>query len=185
MSEPHLQCGLRKRGYGVSLTRSRIFKAEREQMTSTNQSTHVRPVRSNDREEWLRLRDCLWPGSPDDHAQDIDGYFSRLQDGVTLVMEGADGELCGFIEVGLRSYAEGCVSSPVPYIEGWYVDEAMRRRKLGSRLLQAAEQWARDRRFGEIGSDAQWDNEASIQAHKAHGYEEVVRAVCLRKTLEP
>ncbi len=46
-----------------------------------------------------------------------------------------DGSACGFVEVGERSYAEGCESSPVPYIEAWYVDPDVRRRGVGRALL--------------------------------------------------
>ena len=65
------------------------------------------------------------------------------QGGITFVVESTGGGLCGFIEVSLRDYAEGCQTSPVAYIEGWYVDEHCRRRTLGTRLVQAAEAWAR------------------------------------------
>ena len=143
----------------------------------------IRPVQPIDRDEWFRMRNSLWPGSPDDQVQEIDAFFSRPQDGVTFVVERPDGGLCGFIEVSLRNYAEGCRTSPVPYIEGWYIDEDMRRRQLGSRLIQAAEDWARSNGFSEMASDTQLDNEVSQQAHRALGYEEVERIVCFRKEL--
>src|SRR5688572_31355457 len=46
----------------------------------------------------------------------------------------------GFIELGLRTYAEGCESSPVPFIEGWYVDADARGTGLGAALVRSAEQ---------------------------------------------
>ena len=144
---------------------------------------NIRLVQPADRDEWFRMRDCLWTGLSDDHVREIDAFFATSQDGVTLVVERPDGGLCGFIEISLRNYAEGCISSPVPYIEGWYVDEDMRRSKLGSRLVQAAEEWARSRGFSEMASDTQLDNEGSQQAHQALGYEEVERIVCFRKDL--
>ena len=144
---------------------------------------NIRPVQSTDRNEWFRMRNSLWTGSPDDHVQEIDTFFSSSQGGVTFVVERPEGGLCGFIEISLRDYAEGCITSPVPYIEGWYVDEDMRRRKLGSRLVQAAEEWARSKGFSEIASDTQLDNEVSHQVHKALGYKEVERIVCFRKEL--
>ena len=119
----------------------------------------------------------------EDHVHDIGAYFSKPQGGVTFVVERPGGGLCGFLEVSLRSFAEGCRSSPVPYIEGWYVDEGMRRRKLGSRLVQAAEDWARSHDYKEIASDAALDNDVSIGAHGALGYDEVARSVCFRKAL--
>ena len=143
----------------------------------------IRSVQPTDRDEWLRMRLNLWDGSVEENAREIDTFFSRLHDGVTFVVERPDGGLCGFIEISLRSYAEGCQTSPVPYVEGWYVDEDMRRNQVGSRLIQKAEEWARHRGFKEIASDTQLDNEVSIQAHQSLGYEAVERMVCFRKEL--
>jgi aminoglycoside 6'-N-acetyltransferase I len=144
---------------------------------------NIRLVQPGDRDEWFRMRDCLWRGSPDDHVREIDAFFVIPQDGATFVVERPNGGLCGFIEISLRNYAEGCITSPVPYIEGWYVDEDIRRQKLGSCLVQAAEEWARNRGFSEMASDTQLDNEVSQQAHQALGYREIDRIVCYRKRL--
>lgn len=65
----------------------------------------IRPVRATDRDEWLRMRLNLWPGSPYDHTQDIDVYFSRPHDGVTFVVERPDCGLCGCIAISFRSDA--------------------------------------------------------------------------------
>ena len=52
---------------------------------------------------------------------------------------------------GERHYhAEGCTISPVAYIEGWYVDPDLRRRKVGSQLVHTAEAWARRQGLQEI-----------------------------------
>jgi aminoglycoside 6'-N-acetyltransferase I len=144
----------------------------------------IRPVQPTDRTEWLRLRLSLWGGTAEEHTQDIATYFATPQSGVTFVVERTRGGLCGFIEVSLRDYAEGCQTSPVAYIEGWYVDEDIRRRTLGTRLVQAAEAWARRHGLKEIASDTQLENAVSIQAHKGLGYEEVERIVCFRKALD-
>jgi aminoglycoside 6'-N-acetyltransferase I len=144
----------------------------------------VRPVQPTDHAEWLRMRLHLWGGAAEEHTYDIATYFTTPQSGVTFVVERTEGGLCGFIEVSLRDYAEGCQTSPVAYIEGWYVDEESRRRTLGARLVQAAEAWARHQGLKEIASDTQIDNTVSIQAHKVLGYEEVERIVCFRKALD-
>ena len=143
----------------------------------------IRPVQATDRDEWLRMRLNLWDGSVAENVREIDTFFASPQDGVTFVVERPDGGLCGFIEISLRSYAEGYRTSPVPYVEGWYVDEDVRRNQVGRRLIQKAEGWARHRGFREIASDTQLDNAVSIQAHHALGYEEVERIVCFRKAL--
>lgn len=144
----------------------------------------IRLVRPEDRAEWIRMRDLLWPGSRDDHEAETQRFFTQPDESLaTFVVDRLDGRLGGFIEVGQRSYAEECRSSPVAYIEGWYVDADLRRRGLGAALVRAAEQWARDQGLQEIASDAELENEISIEAHKAIGYKEVVRIVCFRKDL--
>ena len=144
----------------------------------------IRPVQPTDHAEWLRMRLALWGGVAEEHTHDIDAYFTTPQGGITFVVESPGGGLCGFIEVSLRSYAEGCQTSPVTYIEEWYVDADSRRYKLGTQLVQAAEAWARRQGLQEIASDTQIDNTVSIQAHKVLGYEEVERIVCFRKALD-
>ncbi len=125
----------------------------------------LRPVQPTDHAEWLRMRLNLWGGAAEDHTHDLDAYFATPQRGITFVVERTGGGLCGCIEVSLRDYAEGCQTSPVAYIEGWYVDEESRRRTLGTRLVQAAEAWARRHGLKEMASDTQIDNTVSIQAH--------------------
>lgn len=143
----------------------------------------IRAVQATDAAEWLRMRTALWPG---DHAAEIDAHLRSGSSpllAVVLVAERAHGGLAGFIEVGLRPYAEGCESTPVPFIEGWYVDADVRRSGVGIALVRAAEEWARSRGYREMGSDVEIENEASIEAHRALGYEEVSRLVCFRRDL--
>src|SRR5262249_58795557 len=72
---------------------------------------------------------------------------------------------------------------PVGYVEGWFVDADLRRQGVGRRLLEAAEQWATAHGCKEMASDAQMENEVSLAAHQALGFEESSRAVHLRKRL--
>jgi aminoglycoside 6'-N-acetyltransferase I len=126
----------------------------------------------------------LWSRTAEEHTHDIEAYFATPWHGVTFVVEKTGGGLCGFIEVSLRNYAAECTTSPVASIAGWYVDAESRRHRLGTRLVQAAEAWARHQELKEIASDTQIDNTVSIQAHKVLGYEEVERIVCFRKALD-
>jgi aminoglycoside 6'-N-acetyltransferase I len=100
-----------------------------------------------------------------------------------FVIERPNGKLAGFVEVGSRSYADGCNTSPVGYIEAWYVDPDIRRSGFGRELLRAAEDWARSMGYREIGSDALLDNSVSHEAHKHSGYAEVGRIVQFRKAI--
>ena len=101
----------------------------------------------------------------------------------TFVIERGESRLGGFIEMGQRDYAEGCETSPVAYVEGWYVDEDLRRQGWGASLIRVAEDWARNQALREIASDTWLENETSIQAHLALGFSEEDRIVTFRKKL--
>jgi aminoglycoside 6'-N-acetyltransferase I len=145
----------------------------------------IRGISARDRLEWVRLRDALWPGSPADHDAETRAHFDTPDS--TLVVFAAeteaDGRFVGFLELDCRKYAPGCASSPVPFIEGWYVEPAFRGRGVGRALVEAAEAHARAAGYREIASDALIENNASHAAHRALGYEEVERVVCFRKAL--
>jgi aminoglycoside 6'-N-acetyltransferase I len=103
---------------------------------------------------------------------------------VVLVAQASDGRLAGFLEAGLRSYADGCEAShPVGYVEGWYVAENWRRQGIGAELLRAAEAWARSQGCIEMASDTAVDNPVSQSTHEALGFEIVERSVLYRKAL--
>ena len=105
-------------------------------------------------------------------------------DAALFVAERPDASVCGYVEVGSRPYADGCDTSPVGYIEAWYVDPDVRRAGYGRALLAAAEGWARSRGYHEVASDARLDNIVSHEAHRRAGYEEVDRVVQFRKVLD-
>ncbi|MDJ0916171.1 MAG: GNAT family N-acetyltransferase [Woeseiaceae bacterium] len=147
----------------------------------------IRPVVETDRSEWCRMR-CALYSNPD--PKEVDDWFEAAERGGTtcvgvavLVVDRGDGQLAGFAEIGSRDYAEGCETTPVAYLEGWYVDSDLRRSGLGARLLQAVEQWAKAAGFKELASDTEIDNDVSLRAHVALGFEEVERLICFRKPL--
>lgn len=151
----------------------------------------IRPVTRADRDEWLRMRSTLYPDStPDEIDEWLDrAELDRSEQGTprvgvaVLVADRGDGKLAGFVEIGLRSHAEGCESSPVAFLESWYVDADVRGQHVGAALVRAVEDWARSRGFTELASDTEIDNGVSLRAHLALGFEEVCRQICFRKTL--
>ena len=143
----------------------------------------IREIVESDQGEWVRMRDALWPGSLSDHDTEARQYFEkRFRTPVIFVAE-VDGRLVGFLELDDRKYAAGCQSSPVPFIEGWYVEPALQGRGIGRALIEAAEAHARAAGHHEMASDADLENADGIAAHRALGYEEVERVVCFRRSL--
>ena len=143
----------------------------------------IRRATQIDKPEWLRMRQTLWP----DHTAEEFTMQSEeiLNDPMqpVFVVQRPDGKLGGFLEAGTRKYAEGCETSPVGYIEGWYVDEDLREQGLGKALVGAAEEWARSLGLTEMASDTWLDNDVSVQAHLKMGYEETERLIHFAKKL--
>jgi aminoglycoside 6'-N-acetyltransferase I len=143
----------------------------------------IRRATPQDKPEWHRMRQGLWPEAPADYlGLDLDTLLNGARSAVFLAAD-AHGKLVAFIEVGLRDYAEGCDTSPVGYILAWYVDPHVRGQKLGRELIRTAEEWAREKGCSEMASDTWLDNEASIQAHLKMEYYEVDRLVHFVKRL--
>ena len=136
----------------------------------------IRLAQISDRDQLLRMRAALWPKTPaEEHARELADIFEgkpvTTLPLIILVAETSDRGLAGFLEVDLRSHADGCSPSrPVGYVEGWYVEENHRHRGIGGRLLK-------------IASDTWVDNEVSQRVHEALGYEVVDRCVHYRKVL--
>jgi aminoglycoside 6'-N-acetyltransferase I len=146
-------------------------------------NVHVRKAKPEDRAEWLRMRRTLWDDCPDEEqVREMEAILVSDTEAV-FVAERPGGGLIGFVEAALRSRADGCDSTPVGYIEGWYVDPDMRRRGVGRLLVEATEAWARSRGCRQMASDAELWNEISHQAHGALGYEVTARLVLFKKDL--
>jgi len=143
----------------------------------------IREIVESDRSQWVQLREALWPGSLADHDEETRTFFEkRLRTPVVFVAEAKD-RLVGFLELDFRKYAPGCTSSPVAFIEGWYVEPASQGQGVGRALIDAAEAYARAAGHHEIASDADIENVEGIAAHIAVGFEEIERIVCFRRSL--
>ena len=144
----------------------------------------IRYADPGDRADLVRMRNALWPDSPDEHPRALDEYFDGDSPFIDQIVVCEDAErLIGFAELRVRNYAEGSEKTEVPYLEGWFVEAPKRRQGVGARLIAGAEAWARSLGYDELASDTELDNVASIAAHAAAGFEEVERSVCFLKKL--
>jgi aminoglycoside 6'-N-acetyltransferase I len=146
----------------------------------------IRQVTESDADAWLKLRHALWPDAePAEHRVDIERFLAgaaREPQAVLLAID-ENGETIGLTELSIRSYAEGCSSDQVAFLEGWYVAPGFRRRGVGKALVAAAEHWSIAKGCTEFASDALANNELSAAAHRQCGFAEVTVIRCFRKDL--
>lgn len=149
----------------------------------------IRPIEPRDAARWGEMRCTLWPElDPGELPADTATYLAgtdTLLEAVLVAEDQAAPErsIVGFVELSRRAYAEGCSTSPVGYVEGWFIEPGYRRTGVGRALMSEAEAWARSRGCGELASDALVDNTVSAATHRSLGFEEVVVIRCFRKAL--
>ena len=146
----------------------------------------VRAATEADGRAWGALRLALWPdeGSHWD-PEDVRDALGCERPAAAFLACDPDGAVIGFAEATLRrDYVNGTVTSPVGFLEGWYVAPSWRGRGVGRALVRAVEDWTREQGCRELGSDALLDNAPSHAAHAGCGFEETERVVYFRKPLD-
>ncbi len=107
------------------------------------------------------------------------------KDDQTAFLVNEKGEYIAFAYLSLRNdFVEGATSYPIAYLEGIYVKESYRKTGIASKLIQQAEQWAKENGSSQLASDVEIDNEQSIRFHNKSGFQEENRIVCFVKDLK-
>jgi len=145
----------------------------------------IREAEAGDAPVWIAMRAQLWPDeSARLLAQEANTYFASRGRAIALLAFAGDNEAVGFAEATIRTdYVNGTDSSPVGFLEGWYVAPGWRALGVGRALVAAVEQWTREHGCAELASDTWLDRVDSQRAHVACGFEETERIVFFRKRL--
>lgn len=139
-----------------------------------------------DARAWGRMRRELWPDEDVETTDSLRAALEPPEASCVLLAFVPDGSAVGFAEAKLRrDYVNGTETSPVGFLEGWYVAREWRGRGVGRALVRGVEAWTLRQGCTELASDALLDNSASHAAHRACGFEETDRVVYFRKLAAP
>lgn len=140
-----------------------------------------------DAAHWGAMRAALWPDDAGvDGADDLAAAVRPADDTCVLLAIDPDGTPAGFVEARLRrDYVNGTTTSPVSFLEAWYVAPAWRGHGVGRMLVAGVEAWARGRGCSELASDALLGNIPAHAAHRGCGFVETGRVVYFLKRLAP
>ena len=144
----------------------------------------IREMRASDRELWLGMYHKLWPKFSDEALLAEIDRIMKSSKRAAFVAE--SGELAvGFAEYGLRDYANGCNSQPVPFLEGVWIDDAYRGHGIARALIEFLFKKAEMSGFVEMGSDVELTNYSSQLMHERLGFEQTETVIYYRKVLKP
>jgi GNAT superfamily N-acetyltransferase len=139
----------------------------------------IRRARATDREELARLSTELGYPMSADEAEKRLGEVTGHPDHVLLVAE-ADGRAAGWIQVSLTRIFE---SARQAEIAGLVVEEAMRGRGIGRRLVEEAARWARENRCGALRVRTNVIREDAQRFYRREGFADVKTQRVLEKPL--
>ena len=143
----------------------------------------IRPITEADQAAWLRLRQQLYHDvGIDFHHHDMRSILAAADREAYFICH-ESGDIMGMLELCLRNYVDGCLSSPVAYIEGIYLKPAYRGQKHATQLLRYAEAWGRRHGCTELATDSALADEQAQAFHRHQGFVEVDRIVEFKKSL--
>lgn len=150
-----------------------------------NESIRIREATLEDAAAWGAMRCALWPGETGvDDVEEMNDALERGGGAAAFLAFDDRGSAIGFAEATVRrEYVNGTDTSPVGFLEGWFVRPEWRGRGIGRALVESVEDWTRMRGCRELASDTWLDSTDSQQAHRHCGFEETERIVFFRKWL--
>lgn len=132
---------------------------------------------SNKKDIWQRMRRMLY------HDLDIE-FDEQEMDAITKDVDNRASFIAyveetpiGMLELSLRNFVDGCLSSPVAYLEGIFIEENARGKGYGKRMIDYALLWAKSRGCTEMATDAEIQNIDAQKFHKKVGFRETYRVV--------
>ncbi len=145
----------------------------------------IREMKPAEWREWAAMRQILFRGFTDEDAtKEAELFLSGEDPNLKVVfLVFVDGQSVGFADVAHRSYADCCYDGPVAYLEGWFVKSGFRKSGIAKALIDAVANWAREKGYPHLASDADLKNLDGHKAHEACGFAEVGRIVQYRMNL--
>ena len=127
-------------------------------------------------DHWFKFRRALYHDltTEFDNKEMSQIEKSDHQESFLIVSEGV---FIGLVELSLRNMVDGCLSSPVAYIEGIYLVAEQRGKGRGKVIIEWIKEWGRSKGCTELASDVEIDNISSQQFHKSVGFSETYRVV--------
>lgn len=142
------------------------------------------PISRDDFSVWSQFRGEIYPTlSCDFDLKEMDSIFeSELWN--CWFIEREDGERIGLVELSLRNIVDGCLSSPVPYLEGLYLTATERGKGRGTEIIEMIKLWCQEHGYSELATDAELTNTRAQKFYEELGFEQVDRVVEYRLELQ-
>lgn len=135
------------------------------------------PISRDNFSTWSQFRSEIYSGlSREFDLKEMDSIFESEQWHCWFI-EREDGERIGLVELSLRNIVDGCLSSPVPYLEGLYLTATERGKGRGTTIIEMIKDWCQEHGHSELATDAELTNTRAQSFYEQLGFEQVDRIV--------
>ena len=126
---------------------------------------------------WEEMRKDLYRVLNNDfHLQEMENIFQSKVWHCQFVKD-ENNRIIGLVELSSRNIVDGCLSSPVAYLEGLYLKPEHRGKGKGKELLKTILNWCKEKGFSELATDTELTNTKAQSFYKAVGFQETDRVV--------
>ena len=135
------------------------------------------PIERNQFSRWKQFRKDVYDSLSDEfHEIEMEKIFKSI-DWSCYFLTDEDNQIIGLVELSSRNVVDGCLSSPVAYIEGLYIKEKHRGKGAGKETMNAIHHWCKQKGFTELAADTELTNLNAQKYFNAIGFKETYRVV--------
>lgn len=142
------------------------------------------PITKDEFSLWSKYRSEIYPLLSREYDLKEMGFIYSSDVWRCWFIESMDGERIGLVELSLRNVVDGCLSSPVPYLEGLYLVESERGKGLGARVIELLKRWCHENGYSELATDTELSNLRAQEFYEKLGFVLVDRVVEYRLEID-
>jgi len=137
-------------------------------------------ITENDFPEWKTFRQALYKDL-DDAQNDLEVRQMFTSDfWYCWLIKDHQGKSVGLIELASRNIVDGCISSPVAYLEGLYLIPECRNGGMGKEIIKRIMSWCTEKGYSELATDTELGNTRAQSFYNSTGFKETDRIVQYR-----
>ncbi|KAA3615374.1 MAG: GNAT family N-acetyltransferase [Calditrichaeota bacterium] len=138
---------------------------------------NLTPIKKNQFSRWKNYRNTVFNSLSDKfHEIEMEKILNDI-DWFCYFLTNDNNQIIGLAELSSRNIVDGCLSSPVAYIEGLYIEEQYRGKGAGKETMRAIHRWCKQRGFTELAADTELENLGAQKFFNAVGFNETYRVV--------
>jgi len=140
----------------------------------------LKPIKKQDFPEWRNMRKALYLSNDDEFLDQEMEAIIKTGKCSCFCIKNENSETIGLVELSERNIVDGCLTSPVAYLEGLYLKPKYRGKGLGRTVIKQIMSLCRESGFTELATDTNYDNFRARAFYKAIGFEELEQVVGFR-----